>query len=137
MPIDLRRWPPLVTHFLVATIAIVTTVRLMAGATSRVDLKENEWVWRLPRKMLQRFPSSSGAMRLLVRDGQRRWCQSSRVAAKLMREEGEGYLILPATGESAVWFQVLSSRGRDPWRVVSDQERHETCGLPRVVYGEE
>lgn len=137
MPIDLRKWPPLVTHFLVATITMVVTVRMMAGPTSGIELKENEWVWRLPRKMLQRFPESSGAMWLLVRDGQRRWCQSSRVAAKLTREDEEGYLILPATGESAVWFQVLSSRGRDPWRVVTDQEQREACGLPRVVYGEE
>lgn len=136
MPIDLRKWPPLVTHFIVATVCIIATVRMMAGPTSDVELKENEWVWRLPRKMLSRFPEESGSMWILVRDGQRSWCQASHVTGRLLREGDDGYLMLPATGDSAVWFQVLSSRGRDPWRVVTEKERREACGLPRVVYGE-
>ncbi len=136
MPINLRQWPPLVTHFLVATICIVVTVQMMVGRASEVELKENEWVWRLPRKLLQRFPDASAGLSLLVRDGQGGWCQSTSVAGRLIREEGDGYLTLPATAESAVWFQVLSSKGRDPWRVVTDRERRERCGLPRVVYGD-
>lgn len=136
MPINLRQWPPLVTHFLVATVCIVATVQMMAGRASDVELKENEWVWRLPRKLLRRFPEGAIELWLLVRDGQGGWCQSSMVSGKLIREENDGYLTLPAVSESAAWFQVLSSKGRDPWRVVTGSERRERCGLPRVVYGD-
>lgn len=134
LPINLRQWPPLVTHFLVATIAVVITVRSMSGPTSAVELREDELVWRLPQKLANHFPDKSGKLRLLTRDGRAAWCQASSSTAHFVRERGEAYLLLPATGASVVWFRINHDKRSAAWRVTSLDEHVASCALPRVVY---